>query len=107
MRDRGRGAGLGGLPDWLHVVLTAVRLFTDTFLAFVLSFLCLGRQGKRCVFNMLCLMTYAVCARVHVHYHVCWTSYHSCAAVKMHDAMHVVGEDGDTLVGEYKICRGW
>lgn len=33
--------------------------------------------------------------------------YHSCAAVKMHDVMHVLDEDGRTILGGYKICRGW
>jgi D-serine deaminase-like pyridoxal phosphate-dependent protein len=33
--------------------------------------------------------------------------YHSCAAVKMHDQMHVLDEDGKTLRGAYNICRGW
>ena len=33
--------------------------------------------------------------------------YHSCAAVKCHDVMHVLGEDGTTLHGQYTICRGW
>jgi hypothetical protein len=59
VRDRGRGAGLGGLPDWHHAVLTAVRLSAAAFLAFV-SLLCPGRQDKRFVFNMLCFMTCGV-----------------------------------------------
>ena len=33
--------------------------------------------------------------------------YHSCAAVKMHDRMHVLDEDGRTVLGNYQICRGW
>ena len=33
--------------------------------------------------------------------------FHSCAAVKMHDQMHVLDEDGRTILGAYDICRGW
>ena len=33
--------------------------------------------------------------------------YHSCAAVACHASMQVVAEDGDTITGAYKICRGW
>ena len=33
--------------------------------------------------------------------------YHSCAAVKMHEKMHVLEEDRRTIKGAYEICRGW
>ena len=33
--------------------------------------------------------------------------WHSCAATHQHRVVHVVADDGETVEGEWAICKGW
>ena len=33
--------------------------------------------------------------------------HHSCASTHQHRSVNVLGADGDTVVEEWKICKGW